>query len=118
MQLLQANHSIEEPAACDQILMCTKLNQPAIVQDHDSIGIPDGRQSMCDDETGPVLRQASDRLLDQLLAANINGGGGLVKNQNSRVTQDRPGNCNALSLAARKIRATLTHLAVVCIRFL
>src|SRR5713226_2515274 len=73
---------------------------------------------MCDDKACPVPRQTADRLLDKLLAANIDRRGGLVKNENPGVAQNRSGNREALPLATGKIAAALAHLAIICVRLL
>lgn len=51
-----------------------------------------------------------------LLALGVQGRGGLVQQQDLGVTDDRPGNGNALLLAAGKLRTLGAHVGVVFLR--
>lgn len=56
--------------------------------------------------------------LDQayLLALGVQGRGGLVQQQDLGITDDRPGNGNALFLAAGELWTLGTHIRVVFLR--
>ena len=68
-----------------------------------------------DDEAGAALHQRLERPLDVDLGADIDAAGGVVEDQDARVHQQRPGDSDALSLAATEGRAALAHGGVVAL---
>ena len=62
---------------------------------------------MRDDEGGAALHQRLQRLLDLRLGRRVERAGRLVEDQDRRVLQQRPGDGEALALAARKRDAAL-----------
>ncbi len=63
-----------------------------------------------------ALHQALDGFLDNALAFRLNGGCGLVQQQNARVCQKGAGDRQPLPLAAGKLHAPLPNSRVVALR--
>ena len=76
------------PLLCDSV----------ICQYKDSLGFADGGQSVGNDKCSPVLCQALQGLLHDLLAFIVKGGCGLIEDQYGRVLQEHPGNRQPLFL--------------------
>ena len=58
------------------------------------------------------LQQRFDALLQQALRLGVDGGGGLVQNQDARVGQQRPGKGDQLPLALTETAAALVDRRV------
>lgn len=70
-------------------MMCALLDDPASVDDDNPVGVGDGRETMGNHEGGASLQQAGQRALDNLLSLGIDRRGGLVQDQDARVSQQR-----------------------------
>ena len=79
------------PLPGNQILVGSPLNNPAVVQDHDAVGVADGGQAVGNDEGGTALHQGVHALLHQGLGAGVNGGGGLVQDEHRGIGHRSPG---------------------------
>ena len=64
---------------------------------------------MGDQDAGPGLDQGIDGVLDLLLGNGIQGGGGLVKDQEGRILQKDPGNGDPLLLSSGELEAPVAH---------
>ena len=51
--------------------MCALLDDRAIVDDNDFIGVGDGRKAMGDDEAGAPLQEGRQGFLDDLLGLGV-----------------------------------------------
>ena len=80
--------------------MAAALDDAALLQNHDTVCIADGRQTVGNDKAGAAIHQAIHAPLDQCLSAGINGGGRLVQNQHRCVLQNSTGNGDPLLLPA------------------
>lgn len=76
---------------------------------HNPVGFFDGGQAVRDDDGGAVLHQVFQRRLHVAFGLGVEGGGGLVQNQDRRVLEDGPCDGDALPLAARKLDAVFSH---------
>jgi len=85
------------------------LGNAAFIQNQDTIGLEDGRKPVRDDDGGAVLHQAIERLLYQGFAFGIERRCRFVEKQDRGVLQQRSGNGDPLTLAARKGDAALAH---------
>lgn len=54
--------------------MAAPLDDPALLQDHDAVGVAHSGQPVGDDEGGPAVHEAVHALLHQHLGAGVNGG--------------------------------------------
>ena len=61
--------------------MCTCFHNMTLVHNNDLIGIPDRGKTVCDNQTGTVLHQFTNRILDVFLCPGINTGCSFVENQ-------------------------------------
>ncbi len=68
---------------------------------------------MGDQQGGPAGHDRAQGLVDLVLDAGVHGGGGVVEEQQPRVGEDRPGQGDALALAAGEGQALLADLGVV-----
>ncbi len=81
------------------------LDDAAVVEDDQVVHGRDRTQPVRDDQRGPALHQLPQRLLHEGLALGVQRAGRLVEEQDGRVAQDRPGQCDPLTLPAREFDA-------------
>src|SRR6266545_5785807 len=60
-----------EAAFCQQFVVRSLLDDPAVLQDNDQVGITNRGQSMGDDERGPAREQEPQRALDLALGTDV-----------------------------------------------
>ena len=60
-----------EPAPGKKLLVCSLLDNVAVVHHEDEVGIADRRQAVGDDEARPPLHEVVHRLLDQDLSVGV-----------------------------------------------
>ena len=84
------------------------FHRAAVFHDDDAVGGSDGREAVGDHEDGPCTGKAREGFLDFCFAFGVEGGGGLVQQQDRRIAQDGAGERDALALAAGEVSA---HLA-------
>ena len=65
--------------------MSAPLRNPLVVDDDDLVRVADGGQAVGDGDGGAVLGQLLQALLDVALALVVQGGGGLIQDQDGRV---------------------------------
>ena len=63
----------EDAAAADQLGVGAGLDDPAVVEDEDAVGVAQGGQAVGDEDHGAVGPGGVDRLLDQPLADVVQG---------------------------------------------
>ena len=85
------------------------LGNHAVFENEDFVGIPDRAQAMRDGDHGPSLHKPVKSVDHQFFRLGIEGGGGLIENQDRRIADDRAGDADALPLAAREREAALAH---------
>src|SRR5439155_1597431 len=88
--------------------MSAALDDAAILDQKDQVRAAHSGQPVRDHEGGSAREQRGHRRLNELLALGIQVARGLVENQDLGRRQDRPGNGQALLLAAREFDAALT----------
>ena len=92
------------------------LDDAAVFHQQDQVGAADGGEAVGDDERGSPGEQRGHRRLNELLAFRVEVARGLVENQDLRRRQDRPGNGQALLLAAGELDAALADEGLVLFR--
>ena len=102
-----------QPALGHQLRMGALLDDAAVLYHQDLVGVLDGGQPVGDGEDGLSFRQGGQGLLDQVLILRVREGGGLVQNHDGRVLQNRPGDGDALALAAGEGGAPLPDHRVI-----
>ncbi len=93
--------------------MGAALDDHALVEHENLIGVNDSRKAVGDDQRGAVFRHPIERVLDILLGVAVEGGGRLVEEQDRWGLEDGAGNGDALLLAAGKFQAALTDFGLV-----
>jgi len=78
--------------------MATRLDDLAMAQHQDLVGITDGAESVCDHDTRATLRETLQRGLNDLFRPSIDVGRGLIEDQNGWVDDQRPREAQELSL--------------------
>ncbi len=71
---------------------------------------------MRDDERGPAPHQEGQALLDEGLGLGVEGGRGLVQDEDPRIRDERPREAEKLALAERQVAALLLEHGVVAVR--
>ena len=100
------------PLFGDQLIVAAALNDPALFQNHDAVGILDGGKPVGDNERGSPGHQSIHALLDQCLGAGVDGAGGLIQNQHRRVGHRRPGDGQQLPLALAQVGAVAVSMVL------
>ena len=89
----------------DELVVGATLDDAALLQHHDAVGVLHCAQPVGDDKGGAAGHQGVHALLDQGLGAGVDGGGGLVQNQHRRVRHGSPGDGQQLPLALAQVGA-------------
>lgn len=71
--------------------MRPRLADRTVLDEVDAVGILNGRQPMCDGDRRPALRSNVQCRLHDLLRVGVESGGGLVEQENLRVTEQCTG---------------------------
>ena len=79
--------------------MTAPLDDPAVIQHHNGVGVPDGGQAVGDDKDRSALHEGIHALLHQRFRAGVDGGGGLVENHYRRVGHGGTGDGDELALS-------------------
>ena len=96
-----------------QRLVRPALDDRAAVHHEDLVGVMDRRQPVRDHERRAAGHQPIQRLEDHRLRPRIDRRGRLVEDENRRVLQERPGDADALALAAGQPDAALADRRLV-----
>jgi len=91
-------------------------NDPSIIHDYYYVRCDNGAESVSDDKTGSILHDFLDGVVNFSFAVGIDLACSLVKNQNRRILQDRPGDNDSLELSAAQAGPVLTYDCIITIR--
>ena len=91
------------------------LNDPALLEDDNQVGVADCGQPVGNDKGGPALHQAVHTVLDDLLGPGINGAGRFIQNQDRRIRDGGPGNGKELPLALGQVGAVSGQLCIIAL---
>ena len=91
------------------------LDDRAVLEHDDQVGVADGREAVGDDERGAAVEQAAQRALDPPLGADVDRARRLVEDQDPRVGEQRAAERDELALAEREAEAALAELRVVAV---
>ena len=100
----------------DQIFMGTTLDDLAVVQHHDTIGVHNGRQPVSNNEYGSAVHQLIHTILHQFFSSGVDGGGSFVQDHHGRIGYRCTGDGDQLPLALRKACAVVGQLCLVAFR--
>jgi len=76
------------------------LDNAALMEDNDLIGLVDGRESVGDDDGGAAQHECVEAALDGFLCFAVEGTSGLIEDDHGRIFQEDAGDGEALSLSA------------------
>lgn len=96
-----------------QAVMGSPLDDPAIFDDQDLIGALDRTEPMRDDEAGSAFHQFEHRLLDVPFGPGIHAACSLVQDENCRIREDRPCDCQELPLPLAEVAALLREDCII-----
>ena len=111
-ELRFAERAIER-AAVEEFFVGAGVENAAGVHDHDAIRELDGAEAMGDDDGGAALGEFAQGRLDFLLGFGVDLTAGLIEDEDRRVTVNRPGDGEPLSLAAGERIASFAEDGVV-----
>ena len=87
----------------DEILVGAALDDAAVIQHHDSVGVAHGGETVCDDKHGTPGHQRVHAALHNGLGAGIDRAGRLVHDHHRRVGHGRTRDGKQLALALAEI---------------
>ena len=90
-------------------------SRPA-VEDGDPVGEAEGGAAVGDQQGRAARHHLRQGLVDLVLDAGVDGGGGVVEEKQPGVGEDGAGERDALALAAGEGQAVLADLGVVAVR--
>ena len=99
----------------DELVVGAPLDDTAVVQHHNGVGVLHGAQAVGDDEHGAARHQSVHTGLDNGLGVGVDGGGGLVQNHHRRVSHSGPGNGQQLPLALAQVGAVAGEGRVIAL---
>ena len=97
---------LEIPALyCNQLFMPAAFSDLALFDDQDLVCLPDGTQPVRNDECRAALHEIREALLNERFAFSVQIRGCFIQNQNARISKDRAGYRDPLSLTTGKFDA-------------
>ncbi len=104
-----------ETLAAGQRCMGSLLDDAAILNNQNSVGVDHGCEPMGNDNAGAAFRQCLERSLNRRFAFGIQRRGCLIQKQNWRVLENGARDCDALALAAGQGDAAFADRSVQAI---
>jgi len=99
----------------DDLAAGAALDDAALVEDEDAVGVPDGGEMVGDDKGGSALEEVAEAFKDQALGFFVEAGTGLVEDHDAGIADHCPGESEALTLAAGERHAGLARRAAAMI---
>ena len=106
VETLQRQQLLVAPLLCHLPLLYHKYH----------IHILDGGEAVGDGDGGPPLLSSVQRVLDNLLALGVQGGGGLVQQQDGGVAEHGTGDGHPLLLATGQLLALATNVGLITLK--
>lgn len=97
------------PFGCEQLGVGAELGDAATVHDDDPVALPQRAEAVGDDQCGAAVHRLLHRGQDFVLGVRVDGGRGVVEQQDRRIEQHRPGNCQPLPLAAGQVQPSFAQ---------
>ena len=96
--------------------MRAALDDAAVIQADDHVGVAHGAQAMSDHKRGASVHERIHAALHDGLGARVDGGRGLVQDHDGRVGHGGARNAHELALALGELRAVVGEHGVVAVR--
>jgi hypothetical protein len=80
-----------ETGACEELVMAALLEDRAVLDDDDVVGVADRREAMGDDERGATAGEAAQRVEQRGLGPRVERRSRLVEDQDRSVLEERAG---------------------------
>ena len=100
----------------EQLLVRADGLHPPAIEEHHPLGQGDRGRAVGDDDGAALGHHGGQRVADLVLLRRVDGGRGVVEHEHAGVGQDRPGDGDALALAAREGEPALAEQRVVAVR--
>ena len=113
---LLAGEVVVEALALHQLVVRAVLDEPALLEHQDQVGVADRAQAVRDDEGRAPFEQRVHVLLHDALRLGVERARGLVEDQDRRASIERARDRDALALAAGERDARLADLGLVAER--
>ena len=107
---------VVETLKCQQLLVAPLLCHLPLLYHEYHIHILDGGEAVGDGDGGPPLLSSVQRVLDNLLALGVQGGGGLIQQEDGGVAEHGAGNDHPLLLATRQLLALATNVGLITLK--
>mmetsp|Transcript_26216 Transcript_26216/g.53433 ORF Transcript_26216/g.53433 Transcript_26216/m.53433 type:complete len:214 (-) Transcript_26216:526-1167(-) len=117
-QLVSNQRAVVPIVDTEQVFMLALLDDLAMSEDKNVVGIANGGQTMGDDDCRPPHHERVQRVLHKLLACRIEGGGRLVEEKDARVSDQCARDCHALLLPSAQLASLVATQAGHSVRAL
>lgn len=114
LELLVPHLSILATEA-QQLCVRASLDDRALLEHDDLVGVDDGREAMRDDERRAALGDLVQGRLNAMLGLGVERRRGLVEHHDGRVLEDRARDSDALLLAATEAQSAFADLGLVSV---
>ena len=104
-----------DAAAGQQLVVGALLGDDPVLDDEDAVGLENGGEPVRDHNVGAALHDSLQRVLNRVFGDRIQGGGGLVQDQDARVLKHHAGNREPLLFAAGELEPSVADLGVVAV---
>src|SRR5882762_1126773 len=94
---------------CEKFVVRAQFDDTPAVQDGDTIGVANGRDSVGNEDGGPSLHDVPQVIENFIFGVGIDAGECVIQNQDPWVPDKRAGNGGSLLLSSRKGDATLSN---------
>ena len=105
-----------ETGPLDEVVVRAVLDDLALVDNEDEVGVANRREAVSDHERGPPLHDLVESVEDHFLGLRVDRGRRLVENQDRCVLDERARDRDALALASGEAGALLADDRVVALR--
>ena len=89
----------------EQLFVRATLDDTAVLEDHDRVGIAHGGQAVRDHKRGASAHDAVHTALDKLFGTRVDGARGLVQDEHRRIGHGNARDSEQLALALRQVGA-------------
>ena len=95
------------------LLQAASVDELALLEVADPVGVDDGGKSMGDHEAGASFHQALQSFLNAGLGFRVESGGGVIQDEDPGVGQDSAGDSDTLFLTDRELDPLLPDLGII-----